>query len=79
MKRYQISLQIIKLEEENVQLARQNVNIALQQFRLGSITSVDLREVQNNFLDSETRSIVAQLKAKLTETKLLRLSGQLVR
>ncbi|NIR50347.1 TolC family protein [candidate division KSB1 bacterium] len=78
-KRYQTSLQVVKLEEENVQLARQNVDIALQQFRLGTITSVDLREVQNNFVDSETRFTVAQLEAKLAETGLLRLSGQLVR
>lgn len=78
-KRYQNSLQIVKLEAENVLLARQNVDIALEQFRLGAITSVDLREVQNNFVDSETRFLVAQLEAKLAETELLRLSGQLIR
>jgi outer membrane protein TolC len=78
-KRYEVSLTVVKLEEENVQLARQNVDIALQQFRLGAITSVDLREVQNNFVDSETRFIAAQLEAKFAETELLRLSGQLVR
>ncbi|HEX9653305.1 MAG TPA: TolC family protein [bacterium] len=77
-KRYEVSLTVVKLEDENVQLARQNVEIALQQFRLGAITSVDLREVQNNFVDSETRFIAAQLTAKLAETELLRLSGQLV-
>jgi hypothetical protein len=37
-----------------------------------------LREVQNNFVDSETRFLVAQLEAKLAETELLRLSGQLI-
>lgn len=78
-KRYEVSLAVVKLEDENVELARQNVEIALQQFRLGAITSVDLREVQNNFVDSETRFIAAQLEAKLAETELLRLSGQLVR
>ncbi|MFQ5650686.1 MAG: TolC family protein [bacterium] len=77
-KRYQVSLQVVELEQENVRLARQNVNIALQQFRLGAITSVDFREVQNNFVDSETRFIAAQLEAKLAETELLQLSGQLV-
>lgn len=77
-KRYQVSLEIVNLEAENVQLARQNVDIALEQFRLGAITSVDLREVQNNFIDSETRFLVAQLEAKLAETELLRLSGQLI-
>lgn len=77
-KSYEVSLGVVKLEQENVQLARQNVDIALEQFRLGAITSVDLREVQNNFVDSETRFIVAQLEAKLAETELLRLSGELV-
>lgn len=78
-KRYQVSLQIVKLEAENLLLARQNVDIALEQYRLGAITSVDLREVQNNFVDSETRFLVAQLEAKLAETELQRLSGQLIR
>jgi outer membrane protein TolC len=78
-KRYEVSLQVVTLEEENEQLARQNVEIALEQFRLGAITSVDLREVQNTFLDSETRFLIAQLEAKLAETELLRLSGQLIR
>lgn len=77
-KQYQASLEIVRLEAENIQLARQNVDIALEQFRLGTITSVDLREVQNTSVDSETRFLVAQLEAKLAETELLRLSGQLV-
>jgi outer membrane protein TolC len=77
--RYVASLKIVRLETENIQLARQNVDIALEQFRLGAITSLDLREVQNNFVDSETRFLIAQLEAKLAETELLRLSGQLVK
>jgi outer membrane protein TolC len=78
-KRYTASLRIVQLEAENIQLARQNAGIALEQFRLGAITSVDLREVQNTFIDSETRFLLAQLEAKIAETELLRLSGQLIK
>ena len=77
-RRYQNSLQVVDLEQDNIKLARQNVDIALQQFRLGSITSVELRDVQNNFIESEARLIRAEFEAKVAETDLLRLSGQLI-
>jgi outer membrane protein TolC len=52
--------------------------VALQQFELGTITSVELREVQEQFIEAESRLLTAQFEAKRAEVELLRLSGRLL-
>lgn len=76
---YQNSLNLIKLESENQQVTEENVAIALERLRLGSITPLEFREAQINLLDAQSRLVNAQYEAKSAETELLRLSGQLVR
>lgn len=76
--RYENSIELIELEEENLQDARSTVDIALERFELGTINSIELREAQRTLLDAENRLIEAQFEAKLAETELLRLGGQLV-
>jgi outer membrane protein len=72
---YETALSLIALEQENLGFARSNVDIALERFRLGTITSVELREVQETLTQAQSRLIAAQFEAKRTETELLRLSG----
>lgn len=76
---YQNFLQLLDLEETNIQLARQNVDIALARYRLGLLTPLALREAQRNQLDAETRLLDIRYSAKQAETALRRLSGELVR
>ncbi len=76
---YQNFLQLLDLEETNIQLARQNVAIALERYRLGLLTPLVLREAQRNQLDAETRLLDIRYAAKQAEIALRRLSGALVR
>ena len=76
---YQNYLQLLDLEETNIQLARQNVEIALERYRLGLLTPLALREAQRNELDAETRLLDIRYQAKQAELALRRLSGELVR
>ena len=76
---YQNYLQLLDLEETNIQLARQNVAIALERYRLGLLTPLALREAQRNELDAETRLLDIRFQAKQAELALRRLSGELVR
>ena len=76
---YQNFLQLLDLEETNIQLARQNVDIALERYRLGLLTPLALREAQRNELTAETRLLDIRYAAKQAEIALRRLSGQLVR
>jgi len=72
---YRNDLELIALEEENLVYTRQNVDIALERFRLGTITSVELREVQETLTRAQSRLIAARFDAKRTETELLELTG----
>jgi outer membrane protein len=77
--RYQNRLRLVELERQNLEAVRANVDVALEQFELGTITSVELREVQEQFIQAESRLLTAQFEAKQAEVELLRLSGQLLR
>lgn len=73
--RYRSGLEQMRLEDENVTVARRNVEIAYAQLRTGTITAVDLRQVQVSLLDAQTRLLDATFAAKRAETELRRLNG----
>lgn len=77
-KNYISTREVVLLEQENISLANQTLEIALERFYLGTITSLELRESQRTLIDTETRLITAQYEAKVSETELLRLMGQLL-
>ncbi len=72
------SLRLVELESENLTYAKQSLDIALERFQLGTINSIELREVQRTLIAAENRLIQAQYEAKVAETELLRISGGLV-
>lgn len=76
-KNYVNSLELVDLESANLTYAEQSLDIALERFRLGSINSIELREVQRTLISAESRLIQAQFEAKLAETELQRISGRL--
>ncbi|MFT3747940.1 MAG: TolC family protein [Agriterribacter sp.] len=76
---YQYQVSLLKLEEENIQLAKENVTIALERFKLGVSTFLELREAQKSLEDAYDRLIAARYNTKLSETELLRLKGELVK
>ncbi len=75
---YQNRLELVELEEENLAVAEANVDLALERFRLGEITTLELREVQEQRIEAESRLLTARFEAKQAETTLLRLSGLLL-
>ena len=75
---FQLQLATLELEEENILLARENVNITLETYRLGSSTFIQLREAEKSLSDAYDRLINARYNAKLAETELLRMKGELV-
>jgi outer membrane protein TolC len=74
---YRNRLELVALERENLEATSANVAIALERFELGEITSVELREVQEQLIQAESRLLAAQFEAKQAEVTLLQLSGQL--
>lgn len=67
---------LMELEEENEELAARNVDVALERFRLGLSTSLELREVQNALTNARSRLAAARFDAKRAEIDILTLAGQ---
>ncbi|MCJ0741429.1 TolC family protein [Pedobacter montanisoli] len=70
-------LDLIKLEKNNLDIAKQNLDITLEKYRLGSITPLELREAQKNELDANNRFLETKYQAKLAELSLKQISGTL--
>lgn len=78
-KDYELQKKALELEEENITLARENVSIVLQVYKLNSTTLIQLKEAQLSLQQAYNRLIAARYNAKLAETELMRLKGELVR
>jgi outer membrane protein TolC len=73
---YKNNLKLLNLENENVEAARENYEIAIERYRLGELSGIELREAQNSLLGSEERFLQAQYNTKLCEISLMQISGQ---
>ena len=78
-KDYEQQKKALELEETNILLAKENVSIIFQTYRLGAATYIQLREAQKSLEDAYNRLIAARYNTKLAETELLRLRGDLVK
>ncbi|WP_374958321.1 TolC family protein [Gilvibacter sp.] len=75
---YQNSLEIYRLQRQNVLTAQDNYERSAERYKLGQISSVELRQAQINLLNSQTNRNLAKYQAKLAELELLQLSGQIL-
>lgn len=74
---YLINLELIALEEKNEAIAKQNLQITLDKFRIGTITTLEFRTAQLNYVNAKVRYSNAQFQAKLSEIALKELAGNL--
>jgi outer membrane protein TolC len=74
---YLTNLELIDLEEDNVAIAKQNLDITLDKFRIGTITTLDFRTAQLNYVNAKVRYSNAQYEAKLSEIALKELAGNI--
>lgn len=74
---YLTNLELIDLEEDNVTIAKQNLDITLDKFRIGTITTIDFRTAQLNYVNAKVRYSNAQFQAKLSEIALRELAGNI--
>ncbi len=75
---YENNLRLVKMEEQNLEVARENLGIALERYKLGSLSGLELREVQKSLLDAEQRLISVQYQTKLAEISLLQIAGEIM-
>jgi outer membrane protein TolC len=75
---YLTNLELIELEEKNEAIAKQNLEITLDKFRIGTITTLEFRTAQLNFVNAKVRFSNAQYQAKLSEIALREIAGNLI-
>jgi outer membrane protein TolC len=75
---YENRLAIYELQTKNVSTAINNYERSNERYKLGQITSVELRQAQINLLNAQTNKNFAKYQAKLAELQLLQLTGQLL-
>lgn len=74
---YQTNLELVQVEEQNLDIAKQNLDITLAKFKIGTITPIEVRTAQQNFIEVSVRYATAQYQTKLSEINLKELAGTL--
>lgn len=75
---YSNYLRLVTLEEQNLQTATENLAIAMERYKLGNLSGIDLREVQKSLLDARESLLSVQYQAKIAEVSLLLISGRIM-
>lgn len=74
---YLTNLELTKLEQKNEAIAKQNLDITMEKFRIGTIPTIEFRTAQLNYINAKVRNSNAQFQAKLSEIALKELAGNL--
>lgn len=75
---YRTNLELISLEENNEAIAKENLEITMEKFKIGTITTVEVRTAQQNYIDAMTRVSDAKYQAKISEIRLRELAGNVL-
>jgi len=75
----QLAFEILKLEEDNILLAKENVTIAMERYKVGNGTSIELQQAQQSFDAAQVRLVAARFNAISSEIDLKRLKGEYVK
>lgn len=75
---YSNFLRLIELEKQNLQTATENLTIAMERYKLGVLSGIDLREVQKSLLDARESLLTVQYQTKLAEISLNLISGRIM-
>jgi outer membrane protein TolC len=76
---FQKAQEILNLEIENTDAARENASVYLASYRLGSANLLQLNQSQESLYDALVRLVNAQYNNKTAEIHLLRLAGKLIK
>ncbi|MFM2224370.1 MAG: hypothetical protein RJA07_572 [Bacteroidota bacterium] len=77
-KDFEKATSILKMEQENILLADENLKIAAERFRLAQSTAIEMRQAETSYSNAMNRLLQAKFALKSAETELLRLMGKLV-
>jgi outer membrane protein TolC len=76
---YEVNRKLASFEADNLGLAAENLDISMERYRLGAISAVELRDVQRSYIAATNRLLVAAYNAKVAETSLKLLTGEVLK
>ncbi len=74
---YLTNISLIELEERNESIAKENLAITVDKYRIGIIPTIEFRTAQLNYINARVRNSNAKFQAKLSEIILKQLAGNL--
>lgn len=74
---YLTNLELVNLEKKNEEIAKQNLDITMEKYRIGTITQIEVRTAQLNYINAIARNATAQYNAKISEVSLKELAGNI--
>jgi len=72
---YLTNLELVRLEDANEDIARQNLDITMEKYRIGTITTLEVRTAQLNYVNAVVRNNTAKFETKISEVRLRELAG----
>lgn len=75
---YTNNLMLLRQECQNVETAKEYLEIAMERYKLGDLSGIELREAQNSLLAAEERLSTAEYETKVCEISLMQLSGDIL-
>lgn len=72
---YENNRSLLSLALQNLETSHENYDTAMERYRLGELSGIELREVQENLHNAEESVIDAKYQVKLAEISLLQLSA----
>lgn len=76
---WKIAKKIADFEHENLKIAQRNIEIAKESYSVGSLSSLQMRDIQLDLLKSNIRLAEAEFSAKEKETELYILTGKIIK
>ena len=74
---YLSNITLIELETSNEEIAKENLDITMAKYRIGTIPTIEFRTAQLNYINAQLRLSNAKYEAKLSEVVLKQLAGNL--
>jgi outer membrane protein len=66
----------VKLEEQNLVAAQQNLDLQLERYNIGTASSLEFRDAQVNLIRAQTTLIAARYQARITRLEIEQLIGR---
>ncbi|RIV46894.1 TolC family protein [Flagellimonas pelagia] len=74
---YLTNISLMELEEKNEAIAKENLDITVEKYRIGIIPTIEFRTAQLNYINAQVRHSNAKFQAKVSEIILKQLAGNL--